>query len=54
MTEQIDRLAGKTSLTNGLLLGNSEVLRSLRHYLQAPSFAWRREAWKEEPLDDLP
>ena len=30
-------LAGKTTLTNGLLLGRSEVLRSLRHYLRTQS-----------------
>ena len=30
-------LAGKESLTSGLLLGRSEVLRSLRHYLRAQS-----------------
>ena len=27
-----DRLAGKATLTSGVLLGISEVLRSLRHY----------------------
>ena len=32
-----DRLSGKAALTNGLLLGRSEVLRSLRHYLRAQS-----------------
>ena len=32
-----DRLAGKAALTSGLLLGRSEVLRSLRHYLRAQS-----------------
>ena len=32
-----DRLAGKATLTSGLLLGSSEVLRSLRHYLRAQS-----------------
>ena len=32
-----DTLAGKATLTSGLLLGRSEVLRSLRHYLQAQS-----------------
>ena len=32
--DRADRLAGKTS---GLLLGRSEVLRSLRHYLRAQS-----------------
>ena len=32
-----DRLAGKATLINGLLLGRSEVLRSLRHYLRSQS-----------------
>ena len=32
-----DRLAGKAALTCSLLLGRSEVLRSLRHYLRAQS-----------------
>ena len=32
-----DRLAGKATLTSGLLFGRSEVLRSLRHYLGAQS-----------------
>ena len=32
-----DRLSGKAALTNGLLLGRSKVLRSLRHYLRAQS-----------------
>ena len=36
MTEHIG-LAGKVTLTSGLLLGRSEVLRSLRHYLRAQS-----------------
>ena len=31
------RLAGKATLTSGLLLGRSEVLRSLRHYMRAQS-----------------
>ena len=35
--DRADRLAGKTTLTKGLLLGRSEVLRSLRHYLRAQS-----------------
>ena len=54
-----DWLAGKATLTRGLLLGRSEVLRSLRYYLPAqtprdiPSIACRREAWKEEELDDI-
>ena len=32
-----DRLAGKATLTSGLLLGRSEMLRSLRHCLRAQS-----------------
>ena len=36
MTEQ-NRLAGNATLTSGLLLGGSEVLRSLRHPLRAQS-----------------
>ena len=32
-----ERLAGRATLTNGLLLGRSEVLRSLRQYLRIQS-----------------
>jgi len=35
--DRADRLAGKATLTSGLLIGRSEVLRSLRHYLRAQS-----------------
>ena len=35
--DRADRLAGKATHTSGLLLGRSEVLRSLRHYLRAQS-----------------
>ena len=35
--EGADRLAGKATLTSGLLLGRYEVLKSLRHYLRAQS-----------------
>ena len=35
--DRADRLAGKATLTSGLLLGRSEVLRSLRHYLRLQS-----------------
>ena len=35
--DRADRLAGKATLTSGLLLGRSEVLRSLGHYLRAQS-----------------
>ena len=56
--DRADILVSKATLTSGLLLRRSEVLRSLRHYLQVkditPSIAWRREARKEEALDDLP
>ena len=54
-----DRLAGKATITSGLLLGRSEVLRDRRHYLRAqsqaitPQIIRRREAWKAEGLDDL-
>ena len=33
--DRADRLAGKTTLTSSLLLGRSDVLRSLKHYLRA-------------------
>ena len=33
--DRADRLAAKATLTSGLLIGKSELLRSLRHYLQA-------------------
>ena len=35
--DRADRLAGKATLTSGLLPGRSEVLRSLSHYLRAQS-----------------
>ena len=35
--DRANRLAGNATITNGLLLGRSDVLRSLRHYLQAQS-----------------
>ena len=35
--DRADRLAGKATITNGLFLGRSEVLLSLRHYLRAQS-----------------
>ena len=37
MTEQIIVLASKATFTSGSLLGRSEVMRSLRHYLRAQS-----------------
>ena len=58
--DRADRLMGKAAITSGLHLGKSEVLRSLKHYLQAqsqditPSITCRREVWKEKALDDLP
>ena len=50
--DRADRLAGKVTHTGGLLLGRSEVLRSLRHYCGhkakdiASSITRKREAWK--------
>ena len=35
--DRTDRQTGNANLTNYLLLGSSEVLRSLRHYLRAQS-----------------
>ena len=32
--DRADRLVGKATITSSLLLGRSEVLRSLRHYLR--------------------
>ena len=54
--DQADRLAGKATLTSGLLLGRSEVLRSCGHKAKdiKLSIAWRRGALKEEALDYLP
>ena len=58
--DRAHRLAGKATLTSGLPPGRSEVMTSLRHYLRAQSQGHhtidreRRDAWKEEALDDLP
>ena len=52
------RLAGKAAIRNGLRLGRSLVLMSLRHCLlhkakdSTPSTAWKRWMWKAEELDD--
>ena len=35
--DRADRLAGKATLSSGLVLGRSEVLRNLKHYLRAQS-----------------
>ena len=35
--DQADRLAGKATLTSGLLLRRFEVFKSLRHHLRAQS-----------------
>ena len=35
--DRADRLVGKATITGGFRLGRSDVLRSLRHYLQAQS-----------------
>ena len=59
--DRADRLEGKATITTGLRLGGSEVLRSLSHYLRAQSqgrhtidHLEEREAWEGEALDDLP
>ena len=46
--DRADRLAGKATITSGLLLGRSEVLRSLRHYLRALSQGHRTIGRLEE------
>ena len=63
--DRADRLVGNWSNRQKWLASRlgSEVLRSLRHYLQAQSqrlvshthtsIAWRRKTWKEETLDDF-
>ena len=57
---RVDKLAGKATLTSGLLLGRSEVLRSLIHYLLAQSQGhltvdrMEERGVKEKVLDDLP
>ena len=56
--DRADRLVGKATLRSGLLLRRSEVLRSLRHYLQAQSQGHHsidclEERGKEEAQDDL-
>ena len=51
---------GKAPITSGLHLRRSEVLRSLKHYLQAQSQGHHtinhldERCWKEEALNDLP
>ena len=35
--DRVDRLAGKATITGGLRLVRSKMLRSLRHYLRAQS-----------------
>ena len=58
--DQADRLAGKATLTSGLLLGRAEVLRSLKHCLRAQSQGHHtiyrleeRVVQRELALDDL-
>ena len=36
-SDRADKLAGKVTIRNGLRLGRSEVLKSMRHYLRAQS-----------------
>ena len=52
--QQTDRLTGKTVAC--VCIGRSEVLRSLRHYLQSQNLRifWRRDTKKRVTVDDLP
>ena len=56
MTEQIDWQEKQPSQV--ACVSETEVLRSLRHYVWAQSpghhtkIAWRKEAWKKEALSD--
>ena len=53
--DRADSLAGKATLTSGLLLGGaSDTTCGHKAKDITPSIAWRRKAWKEEALDDLP
>ena len=60
--DRTDRLAGKATLTSGLGLGRSEVLRSLRQHLRVQSQGHHAIDRLEErgvergikALDDLP
>ena len=59
--DRADRPAVKATISSGLRLGRSEVLRNLRHYLRAycqghhtiDRLAWGRKVLKEETFDDL-
>ena len=47
-------MKGKATITSGLLLRRSEVLRSLRHYLRAQNQGHHTaDRMREEALDDL-
>ena len=50
-TEWADRLAGKATLTSGLLLRRSEVLRSLRCYLWAQSQGHTTDRLEERGME---
>ena len=47
--KRADRLEGKATITNGVRLGRSDVLRSLRHYLRAQSQG-RHTIWKRSMI----
>ena len=56
--DRADRLAGKATIASDLRPGRSENVEELKTLHKAkhttPLVAWRREAWTEEALDDLP
>ena len=52
--DQANTLAGKVTLRSNLLLGRSEVLRSLRHYLRAHSQGHHSIDHCVEELETLP
>ena len=59
--DRADRLAGKATITSGLclvMMWSVEKLEALpagtRPKTITPSTAWRRQAWEEEALDDIP
>ena len=60
-SNRADKLAGKPTTTNGLRLWSSDLFQELQSLPVdtkpndiTQSITWRREAWKEESLDNVP
>ena len=60
-SNRADKLDGKATITNGLRLGSSDLFQELESLPDdtkpndiTQSITWRREAWKEEALDNVP